>query len=73
MSEMTDFEAGKLVSKTDTCIEKGDKRDSTLDDLELRITELELQLAKGKGVLIVLAALATVIGAVGSWVMGYFK
>jgi len=66
MSEMTDFEAGKLVALVEQLSSDVVHLTATAEKLENRVSEMDKQLAKGKGFLAGAMLLSMALGGVGT-------
>ncbi len=66
MSEMTDFEAGKLVMLVEQLSQDVVHLTATAEKLENRVSEMDKQLAKGKGFLAGAMLLSMALGGVGT-------
>jgi len=66
MSEMTDFEAGKLVGLVEQLSADVVYLTRTAEKLEARVSEMDKQLAKGKGFLAGAMLLSMALGGVGT-------
>jgi hypothetical protein len=66
MSEMTDFEAGKLVGLVEQLSQDVVHLTRTAEKLEARVSEMDKQLAKGKGFLAGAMLLSMALGGVGT-------
>jgi hypothetical protein len=66
MSEMTDFEAGKLVMLVEQLSSDVVHLTATAEKLESRVYEMDKQLAKGKGFLAGAMLLSMALGGVGT-------
>jgi len=70
MSGMPDFEAGQLVHAVTQLTKDLEVLTVSVDKLNKRLAEQEIQLAKGKGMAAGALALAALLGGLGAYIMG---
>jgi len=70
MSGMPDFEAGQLVHAVTQLTKDLEVLTVSVDQLNTRLAEQEIQLAKGKGMAAGALALAALLGGLGAYIMG---
>jgi hypothetical protein len=70
MSGMPDFEAGQLVHAVTQLTKDLEVLTVSVDQLNKRLAEQEIQLAKGKGMAAGALALAALLGGLGAYIMG---
>jgi hypothetical protein len=70
MSNMTDFDAGKLVASVELLNERIKDMNNNTEILSMRLCNIEKQMAKGKGMFAGAMMLAMGLGGLGGQIFG---